>query len=171
MTPDIGLANWFRQRALRSPERKALRFEGQDWTYAEMEQAIEACAARLAALGIREVASASPFFGLNQPMFFLAMFAAALTTGVLAMQPMPGSASVSMINAALEGFVRAAALEMPRAIRINAVSPPWVKETLMKFGIRPTVPDRRLARLVHGRQRTNEVGAVDRKEWIFACWH
>jgi NAD(P)-dependent dehydrogenase (short-subunit alcohol dehydrogenase family) len=29
-----------------------------------------------------------------------------------------------------EGFVRAAALEMPRGIRINAVSPDWVAETL-----------------------------------------
>jgi Enoyl-(Acyl carrier protein) reductase len=35
-----------------------------------------------------------------------------LTTGLLAMHPMPGSASVSMVNAGLEGFVRAAALEM-----------------------------------------------------------
>jgi NAD(P)-dependent dehydrogenase (short-subunit alcohol dehydrogenase family) len=44
-----------------------------------------------------------------------------LTTGVLAMHPMLGSASISMVNAGLEGFVRAAALEMPRKIRINAV--------------------------------------------------
>jgi NAD(P)-dependent dehydrogenase (short-subunit alcohol dehydrogenase family) len=29
-----------------------------------------------------------------------------LTTGMLAMHPMPGSASVSMVNAGLEGFVR-----------------------------------------------------------------
>ncbi len=61
-----------------------------------------------------------------------------LTTGVLAMHPMPGSASISMVNAGLEGFVRAAALEMPRAVRINAVSPPWVKETMVKLGMDPT---------------------------------
>ncbi len=41
-----------------------------------MEQAIEACAARLAALGIRRCERVA-FLGLNQPMFFLAMFAAA----------------------------------------------------------------------------------------------
>src|SRR5271154_2097266 len=57
-----------------------------------------------------------------------------LTSGVLAMRPMLGSASVSMVNAGLDGFVRAAALEMPRKIRINAVSPPWVRETMVKFG-------------------------------------
>lgn len=53
-----------------------------------------------------------------------------LTSGILSHQPMPGSSSISMVNAGLEGFVRAAALEMPREIRINVVSPPWVKETL-----------------------------------------
>ncbi|MGH9535774.1 MAG: short chain dehydrogenase [Terriglobales bacterium] len=60
-----------------------------------------------------------------------------LTTGILATQPAPGSAAVSLANAALEGFVRAAALEMPRHIRINAVSPPWVTETLLKLGMDP----------------------------------
>lgn len=49
-----------------------------------------------------------------------------LTTGVLAMHPMPGSASISMVNGGLEGIVRAAALELPE---ICAVSPPWVKES------------------------------------------
>jgi NAD(P)-dependent dehydrogenase (short-subunit alcohol dehydrogenase family) len=61
-----------------------------------------------------------------------------LTTGILAMHPMLGSASISLVNAGLEGFVRAAALEMPRKLRINAVSPPWVKETMVKFGMDPT---------------------------------
>ena len=42
-----------------------------------------------------------------------------------------------MVNAGLEGFVRAAALEMPRKLRINAVSPPWVKETMVKLGMDP----------------------------------
>jgi NAD(P)-dependent dehydrogenase (short-subunit alcohol dehydrogenase family) len=57
-----------------------------------------------------------------------------LTSGVLAREPMPGSAAISLVNAGLEGFVHAAALEMPRGIRINAVSPPWVKETLEAMG-------------------------------------
>jgi len=61
-----------------------------------------------------------------------------LTTGILAMHPTPGSVSVSMVNAGLEGFVRAAALELPRNLRINAVSPPWVKETMVKFGMDPS---------------------------------
>ncbi len=76
MTPDIGLANWFRQRALRTPERKALHFEGRTWTYAEMQTEIEDCAARLSALGVGK-GERIAFLGLNQPMFFFVMFAAA----------------------------------------------------------------------------------------------
>jgi NAD(P)-dependent dehydrogenase (short-subunit alcohol dehydrogenase family) len=53
-----------------------------------------------------------------------------VTSGVLATRPMPGSVCVSLINAGLGGFVRAAALDMPRGIRVNVVSPPWVSETL-----------------------------------------
>jgi NAD(P)-dependent dehydrogenase (short-subunit alcohol dehydrogenase family) len=53
-----------------------------------------------------------------------------VTTGILAQAPMPGSAAISLVNAGREGFVRAAALEAPRGIRVNAVSPPWITETL-----------------------------------------
>jgi len=58
-----------------------------------------------------------------------------LTSGLLAREPMPGSAAISTVNAGLNGFTRAAALEMPRAIRINVVSPIWVKETMEKLGM------------------------------------
>lgn len=58
-----------------------------------------------------------------------------LTSGVLAREPMAGSAAISLVNAGIEGFVRAAALEAPRGIRVNAVSPPWVTETLKAMGM------------------------------------
>jgi len=61
-----------------------------------------------------------------------------LTTGILAQSPMPGSAAISLVNAGLEGFVRAAALEAPRKIRVNAVSPPWVTETLRALKMDPS---------------------------------
>jgi NAD(P)-dependent dehydrogenase (short-subunit alcohol dehydrogenase family) len=57
-----------------------------------------------------------------------------LTAGYLARTPAPGSAAVSLVNSALEGFGRAAALEAPRGIRVNVVSPPWVTETLQALG-------------------------------------
>jgi NAD(P)-dependent dehydrogenase (short-subunit alcohol dehydrogenase family) len=57
-----------------------------------------------------------------------------LTSGILAQQPAPGTAAISLVNAGLEGFTRAAALEAPRGIRVNVVSPPWVTETLQAMG-------------------------------------
>jgi NAD(P)-dependent dehydrogenase (short-subunit alcohol dehydrogenase family) len=60
-----------------------------------------------------------------------------LTSGVLSQEPSPGSAAISLINAGVEGFARAAALEVPRGIRVNVVSPPWVSETLRAMGMDP----------------------------------
>jgi NAD(P)-dependent dehydrogenase (short-subunit alcohol dehydrogenase family) len=56
-----------------------------------------------------------------------------VTSGILSHRPMPGSAAISLVNAGLEGFVRGAALEAPRGIRVNVVSPPWVTETLEAY--------------------------------------
>ena len=61
-----------------------------------------------------------------------------LTTGVLARRPMAGSGAISLVNAGLEGFVRAAALEAPRGIRVNAASPPWITDTMKALGMNPS---------------------------------
>jgi NAD(P)-dependent dehydrogenase (short-subunit alcohol dehydrogenase family) len=60
-----------------------------------------------------------------------------LTSGILAHRPQPNSVAVSLVNAGLEGFTRAAALELPRRLRVNCVSPPWVSETLQAMGADP----------------------------------
>ena len=79
-----------------------------------------------------------------------------LTTGILAQAPMPGSAAISLVNAGVEGFIRAAALEAPRKIRVNAVSPPWVAETLQALkmdtsqGLPATIVARAYVRSVTG---------------------
>lgn len=57
-----------------------------------------------------------------------------LTSGTLAQDPMVGSAAVSLVNAGVEGFVRAAALELQGKLRVNVVSPGWVSETLASMG-------------------------------------
>jgi len=61
-----------------------------------------------------------------------------VTSGILARSPMSGSGAISLVNAGLEGFVRAAALEAPRGIRVNVVSPPWVRETLIALKMDPS---------------------------------
>jgi len=57
-----------------------------------------------------------------------------LTSGILAEQPNPASALLTALNAAVEGFARATALGAARGIRINAVSPPLVRESAIKMG-------------------------------------
>lgn len=61
-----------------------------------------------------------------------------LTTGRLEREPIAGGAMASMMNGGLEAFVRGAALEMPRSIRVNVVGPPWVRETLERMGRDPS---------------------------------
>ena len=61
-----------------------------------------------------------------------------LTGGILARKPTAGSCAISMANAGLEGFVRAASLELVRDLRVNVVSPGWVAETLEEMGRDPS---------------------------------
>jgi NAD(P)-dependent dehydrogenase (short-subunit alcohol dehydrogenase family) len=57
-----------------------------------------------------------------------------LTSGILNRDPIKEGSSAAMVNGALDGFVTAAAIEMPRAIRINAVSPTVLTESMAHFG-------------------------------------
>lgn len=85
-----------------------------------------------------------------------------LTSGILAGEPVPGSAAISLVNAGLEGFVRAAALEAPRGIRVNIVSPPWVSETLAAMGMDPSggMPAAEVAAVYLASVEGSETGTV-----------
>jgi NAD(P)-dependent dehydrogenase (short-subunit alcohol dehydrogenase family) len=112
-------------------------------------------------LSLDEFTSEDYFFGLkNKLMGQVALFLAArkhlndggavtLTSGILSQEPMLKSSSISMINAGLEGFVRAAQLEMTRGTRINCVSPAWVKETMEAMGMdsSPGIPAQETAKV------------------------
>jgi len=76
MTPDIGLGNWLYQRALRTPHRPALTFEGTTWTYGELQQRIDRLAGALRANGLCR-GDRVGFLGFNQPSFLECLFAAA----------------------------------------------------------------------------------------------
>jgi NAD(P)-dependent dehydrogenase (short-subunit alcohol dehydrogenase family) len=72
-----------------------------------------------------------------------------LVSGIIGEQPVAGGAIAALVNAAIEGFVLGASVNMPRGIRINAVSPGIVTETKDKYaplfdGFEP-VPARRVA--------------------------
>ncbi|KZB56721.1 short chain dehydrogenase [Thalassospira xiamenensis] len=53
-----------------------------------------------------------------------------LTTGILSKDPIRYGSSASMVNGAIESFVRAAAIEMKPGLRINAVSPGVILEAM-----------------------------------------
>jgi NAD(P)-dependent dehydrogenase (short-subunit alcohol dehydrogenase family) len=57
-----------------------------------------------------------------------------LTSGVLSHEPIRFGAGASLVNGALDSFVRAAAIELPRGMRINAISPGVLEESLPSYG-------------------------------------
>lgn len=73
-----------------------------------------------------------------------------LTSGVLSHDPIRFGSSASMVNGAIDAFVRAAAIELPRGIRVNAVSPGVLVESLPAYGPyfrgHEAVPAERVAR-------------------------
>jgi NAD(P)-dependent dehydrogenase (short-subunit alcohol dehydrogenase family) len=60
-----------------------------------------------------------------------------LTSGKIP-EATPGSAGGALVNAGIEAFVEAAAVELPRGLRLNAVSPGWVRESLVELGMDPS---------------------------------
>ena len=57
-----------------------------------------------------------------------------LIAGVLSGDPIFAGSSASMVNGAIESFTRAAAIELPRGLRINAVSPTVFEESMGSYG-------------------------------------
>jgi NAD(P)-dependent dehydrogenase (short-subunit alcohol dehydrogenase family) len=57
-----------------------------------------------------------------------------LTSGSLSEVPIREGSSASMVDGALESFVRAASIELPRGLRINAISPTILQESMDSFG-------------------------------------
>lgn len=56
-----------------------------------------------------------------------------LITGALTHEPQINFANASAVNGAVEGFVKAAAIELPNGIRINAVSPTVIENSPQYF--------------------------------------
>ncbi|QLH43377.1 MAG: short chain dehydrogenase [Coxiellaceae bacterium] len=56
-----------------------------------------------------------------------------LTSGILSQDPIKFGSSASMVNGAIDSFVKAAAIEMQRGIRINVVSPTVITESMPAY--------------------------------------
>ncbi|STX28567.1 dehydrogenase [Legionella beliardensis] len=57
-----------------------------------------------------------------------------LTSGILNRDPIRCGVSASLVNGAVDSFVKAAAIELPRGLRINAVSPTVLEESGDSYG-------------------------------------
>jgi NAD(P)-dependent dehydrogenase (short-subunit alcohol dehydrogenase family) len=57
-----------------------------------------------------------------------------LVSGIVSDEPIRYGANATTVNAAIEGFVRAAAIELPRGLRINAVNPSVLQESMAAYG-------------------------------------
>ena len=55
------------------------------------------------------------------------------TSGILNRDPIRTGASAALVNGALDAFVKAAAIELPRDLRINAVSPTVLLEAMDSY--------------------------------------
>jgi NAD(P)-dependent dehydrogenase (short-subunit alcohol dehydrogenase family) len=73
----------------------------------------------LVALGLKHIRTAGSF---------------TLTTGQINDDPIRAGASGALVNGGLEGFVRSAATELPRGLRVNIVSPTVTEEVWSAFG-------------------------------------
>jgi NAD(P)-dependent dehydrogenase (short-subunit alcohol dehydrogenase family) len=60
-----------------------------------------------------------------------------LTSGSLSYDPVVAGASLSTVNAAIDGFIRGASIELEHGIRINAVAPDVVEESPVYFPFFP----------------------------------
>jgi NAD(P)-dependent dehydrogenase (short-subunit alcohol dehydrogenase family) len=56
-----------------------------------------------------------------------------LTSGIINRDPIRLGCSAAMVNGAIDGFVKAAAIELPRGLRINAVSPTVLTESMDRY--------------------------------------
>ncbi len=63
-----------------------------------------------------------------------------LVSGIVAQEPIAQGVNATTVNAGLEGFVRAAACELPRGIRINLISPTVLSESLAAYALFPGFP-------------------------------
>lgn len=74
---------------------------------------------------INVVLSALPFISDNGSI--------TLTSGMIGHETIRQGTNIATANAGIEGFVRAAAVDLPRGIRINAVAPAVLTESIKQY--------------------------------------
>nr|WP_028312263.1 short chain dehydrogenase [Derxia gummosa] len=91
-----------------------------------------------------------------------------LTSGCLSEQPVRGGSNASVSNAGIDAFARSAAVDLPRGLRINAVSPTVLTESLPKYGdYLPGFDDAPAAKVARAYRRSIEAGETGQ---VYRVW-
>ncbi len=72
----LALGSWLERRARLTPQRRALTFEGQAWSYRDLLEQVDRLAAAFRSGGVNH-GDRVAFLGLNHPAFLLSLFASA----------------------------------------------------------------------------------------------
>jgi fatty-acyl-CoA synthase len=75
-TPDISLAGWFAKRVRQTPNRVAVTFEGESWTYTELDDRVARVAGMLRAGGVQH-GDRVAYLAFNHHTFFECLFGCA----------------------------------------------------------------------------------------------
>ncbi|WP_419420818.1 short chain dehydrogenase [Legionella sp. D16C41] len=57
-----------------------------------------------------------------------------LTSGIISRDPIKFGVAAALVNGAIDSFVKAAAIELPKGLRINVVSPTVLAESMDSYG-------------------------------------
>ena len=108
--------------------------------------AVVSCAGDVTFAGLQDFTQESFLFGLQQKVMGQVNLVLAgldrltdggsftLTSGVLDRDPIPMGTGAATANGALAGFVTAAAIELPRGLRVNVVSPGMLEVSAPRYG-------------------------------------
>ncbi|MER8818111.1 short chain dehydrogenase [Mesorhizobium sp. M0965] len=93
-----------------------------------------------------------------------------LTSGLTNEDPIRQGSSAALVNGALDGFIRSAAIELGRGLRINLVSPTLVQESVHLYGDffpgTRTMPVREVALGYVKSVEGSQTGRVYRMGWV-----
>ena len=92
-----------------------------------------------------------------------------LTTGILNVDPIAKGSAAASVNSAIEGFTKAAAIDVPNKQRINVISPALLEESEEKyrdfFPGYSTVPGKQVARAYRKAIFGQQTGEVIKVGW------
>jgi fatty-acyl-CoA synthase len=149
----VELSHWIERHGAFAPQKLALRFAGEDLTYADLAARVERVAGILATLGVRQ-ADRVAFLGLNNPLLLVLLFACARLGATLvplnwrlappehAWMLADCTPQVLFVEPAFIGHVTEieASLKSMKLVSLGAAPEGWLPWDELQTGTQPTAP-------------------------------